>query len=139
MSGLGILSMLSYRMTADATLAGLNVYSGEVDAFDDTAAAIGLLLATHGALAVSAAAQRNRSEQLFDALNANRQIGEATGILMAAHKVAPNQALDLLRIASQNTNRTLNEIAADVVQAGTLDVVPALRDRAPEDDADRTV
>jgi hypothetical protein len=134
-AGLGVGSMMSYRMTADGVaIASLNVYSGDVDAFDDTAAATGLLLATHGGVAASAVAHRTRAEQLEDALSTSRQIGEAIGILMATHKLNENQAFDLLRIASQNTNRKLREIAADVVQTGTLDVLPPRRDaRSGED------
>jgi hypothetical protein len=128
-AGLGVGSMLSYRMTAGGdAMASLNVYSGDVDAFDDAAAAIGLLLATHGAVAASAVAHRTHAEQLKKALSTSRQIGEAMGILMATHKVTEDQAFDLLRIASQNTNRKLREIAADVVHTGALDVVSPPRD-----------
>jgi hypothetical protein len=138
-AGLGVGSMLSYRMTADGgTLASLNVYSGEVDAFDDTAAAVGLLLATHGGIAASAVGHRTHAEQLEQALITSRQIGEAIGILMATHNVSDNQAFDLLRIASQNTNRKLHEIAADVVLTGTLDVVsPPRQVTSVEDDCAR--
>jgi hypothetical protein len=123
-SRLGVGSMLSYRMNVNhGVIGGLNLYSGQVDAFDDMAAAIGLLLATHGAVAASAVAHLNHAEQLTVALATNRQIGEAMGILMATYRVTENQAFDLLRIASQNTNRKLREVAAEVVETGTLDVV----------------
>lgn len=135
--GLGVGSMLSYRMAPDsATRASLNVYSGEIDAFDDEAVAIGLLLATHGGIAVSAVEHRTHAEQLGQALTANRHIGEAIGILMATHKVTEDQAFDLLQIASQNTNRTLREIAANVVLTGTLDVVSPPRHAANVEDED---
>jgi AmiR/NasT family two-component response regulator len=121
--------MLSYRMDiGPGLLGGLNVYSDRVDAFDDAAAAIGLLLATHGAIAASAVAHRTHAEQLEHALASNRKIGMAIGILMATHKVTDKQAFDLLRIASQNTNRKLRHVAADVIEVGTLDVVSPLRD-----------
>ena len=126
---LGVRSMLSYRMnTDDGSIGGLNVYAARVDAFDDTAAAIGLLLATHGAVAASAAANRSRAEHLEVALATNRQIGQAMGVLMAMHNVSEGQAFDLLRIASENTNRKLRDVAADVIQTGTLDVVSPPRD-----------
>lgn len=128
-SRLGIRSMLSYRMNVDhGTIGGLNLYSGQVDAFDDMAAAIGLLLATHGAVAASAVAHLNQAEQLTVALATNRQIGEAMGILMATHRVTENQAFDLLRIASQNTNRKLREVAAEVIETGALDVLSPPRE-----------
>ncbi|MFC7596416.1 ANTAR domain-containing protein [Terrabacter sp. GCM10028922] len=128
-AALGVRSMLSYRMDiGPGLLGGLNVYSDRVDAFDDAAAAIGLLLATHGAIAASAVAHRTHAEQLEHALASNRKIGMAIGILMATHKVTDKQAFDLLRIASQNTNRKLRHVAADVIEVGTLDVVSPLRD-----------
>ena len=128
-AALGLRSMLSYRMdVGPALIGGLNIYAEQVDAFDDTAAALGLLLATHGAIAASAVAYRTHAEQLEHALASNRTIGAAIGILMATHKVTEQQAFDLLRIASQNTNRNLRDIAADVTESGTLDVVSPLRD-----------
>jgi hypothetical protein len=128
-AALGLRSMLSYRMdNGPGLIGGLNVYADQVDAFDDGAAAIGLLLATHGAIAASAVAHRAHAEQLEHALASNRKIGMAIGILMALHKVTEKQAFDLLRIASQNTNRKLRDVADDVVESGTLDVVSPQRD-----------
>jgi hypothetical protein len=128
-AALGLRSMVSYRMNMDAGLiGGLNLYSDQVDAFDDTAAAVGLLLATHGAIAASAVAHRSHAEQLEHAVASNRKIGMAIGILMATHKVTEEQAFDLLRIASQNTNRKLRDVAHDVIESGTLDVVSPSRD-----------
>jgi hypothetical protein len=54
------------------------------------------------------------------ALVSNREIGIATGILMAQHKLTDQQAFDLLRVASQHSNRKLRDVASDVVFAGTL-------------------
>lgn len=128
-AALGLRSMMSYRMNMGAGLiGGLNIYSDQLDAFDDTAAAVGLLLATHGAIAASAVAHRTHAEQLERALASNRKIGMAIGILMATDKVTDEQAFDLLRIASQNTNRKLRDVAADVIECGTLDVVAPLRE-----------
>ncbi|MFC7598098.1 GAF and ANTAR domain-containing protein [Terrabacter sp. GCM10028922] len=128
-AALGLRSMLSYRMDiGPALIGGLNIYSDQVDAFDDGAATIGLFLATHGAIAASAVAERTKAEQLEHALASNRKIGMAVGILMARHKVTETQAFDLLRIASQNTHRKLRDVAGDVVDHGTLDVAPPLRD-----------
>ena len=110
------------------SLVDFNVYGDQVDAFDDTAAAIGLLLATHGAIAASAVAHRTHAQQLEHALASNRQIGAAMGILMAMHKVTEKQAFDLLRIASQNTNRKLRDVAVEVIECGILDVVTPRRD-----------
>lgn len=117
-------SMLSYRLFVenDDLIAGLNLYSTRMDAFDDTSHTVGTLLATHGALAISAAAARERAAQLQQALATNRDIGVAMGVLMNEYKITRSQAFDLLRVASQNTNRKLADIAAEVGDTGNLDL-----------------
>jgi ANTAR domain len=120
----GFISMLSYRLNtglpAGQLLASLNIYSDRPAAFDKGAAEIGLLLATHGALAIAAERHRNRAVNLERALESSRVIGIAVGVLMSQHKVSPPQAFDLLRIASQNSNRKLRDVASDVACTGTL-------------------
>jgi hypothetical protein len=123
---LGLDSMLSYRMVlpADDTVAGLNLYAEQRDAFTDRDALVGLLLATHGAQVATAMFYGHQVQHLKRALKTNRRIGVAMGVLMATHKVTDEQAFDLLRIASQNSNRKLAEVADDVVETGRLDVTP---------------
>jgi hypothetical protein len=121
----GILSMLSFRLffedpdSADL-LAGLNLYASKPEAFDEVDETVLGLVATHGALAISAAQQRRRADGLTAALASNRDIGAALGVLMARLLVTREQAFDLMRIASQRTNRKLRDIAADVLETGTL-------------------
>jgi len=124
---LGLDSMLAYRMLlpADDTVAGLNLYAEQPGAFSDRDALLGLLLATHGAQVATSVILGRRVEHLKHALQSNRGIGVAIGVLMATHKVTEQQAFDLLRIASQNSNRKLVDVAADVVETGWLDVDPA--------------
>jgi hypothetical protein len=126
---LGLHSMLSFRMKLEAAgvIAGLNFYGQEPDAFDDHDLAEGLLLTTHAAQAVSAVHLRDRVENLERALSSNRDIGTAVGVLIAQHKLTREQAFDLLRIASQNTNRKLHEVALDVIDTGAVDVTPQSR------------
>jgi GAF domain-containing protein len=120
----GVRSMLSHRLFVedDDLIAGLNIYSTRPDAFDDDAQTVGTLLATHGALAVSAAAARERAAQLEEALASNRNIGVAMGVLMIQHKITRQQAFDLLRVASQNTNRKLADLAREVGDTGQLNL-----------------
>jgi len=61
---------------------------------------------------------------LQNALQSNRRIGAATGIVMALHKVTEDRAFQLLRMASNQSNRKLADVADDVVRAGSLDVRP---------------
>jgi len=125
-SELGLHSMLSYRMNLESTgvIAGMNLYAEDVDAFDDRDLAEGLLLTTHAAQVVTAAHFLDRSNNLERALASNRDIGTATGVLMGQHKLTRDQAFDLLRIASQNTNRKLHDVALDVIDTGAVDVTP---------------
>ncbi len=117
----GVRSMLSYRLfTAQDTLGALNLYSREPDAFDDDAVSIGTVLAAHAALAVARARDREQVSGLRHALTSNRTIGMAMGILMATRRVREQEAFDLLRVASQRTNRKLRAIAGDVVRCGEL-------------------
>ena len=64
--------------------------------------------------------------QLRTALHARRHLGQAIGIVMHQHELTQPQALDLLRAASRTRNRTLCELASDVVDIRRLD--PALVD-----------
>lgn len=122
---LGMRSMLSFRLAVDgeAMLGGLNLYADRPHAFDPDSVGVGLLLATHAAAVVALRDNRDRAEHLQRALQSNRDIGVAIGILMAAHKVTRQQAFDLLRIASQHTNRRLHDIALEVADTGTLEGV----------------
>lgn len=126
----GIISMLSIRLFTepDANLiAGLNMYSRQADAFDQTSEAMANLLATHGALAAAKAAAQTKSRNLLIALKSSREIGIAMGIIMAYEKVTQDQAFDLLRIVSQHTHRKVAEIAAEVAETGALPVLPRPR------------
>ena len=121
----GILSMLSFRLFFEDTgsadlLAGLNLYAAKPEAFDEVDETIIGLVATHGAFAISAAQQRRRADGLTAALQSNRDIGAALGVLMTRLLVTREQAFDLMRIASQRTNRKLRDIAQDVLETGTL-------------------
>jgi hypothetical protein len=129
----GVLSMLSFRLFLEDSdvVAGLNMYSLQPDAFDETARTVGLLLATHGALAVAAALARGRAHNLEQALKSNREIGVAIGVVMAQYKVTREQAFDLLRIASQHGNRKVADLAADVADTGQLPLPRPTPARSP--------
>ena len=118
----GLVSSLSTRLylEASAEITGLNLYSTQPGAFDDLAETTAILLATHGALAVLAAQEHDRAENLEIALATNRDIGVAMGVLMAVHGLDRVQAFNVLRIASQQTNRKLRDIAHEVGDTGHL-------------------
>ena len=122
----GATSMMSLRlfMEGDDRTAGLNLYSTARAAFDDDAYVVATVVATISATALIAASARERVENLQRALTSNRRIGMAMGVLMSSHKVTEDDAFTLLRIASQNGNRKLTDIADDVITTGTLELPP---------------
>ncbi|HEX8092435.1 ANTAR domain-containing protein [Jatrophihabitans sp.] len=63
-----------------------------------------------------------KANNLHRALESNREIGAAMGILMARHQLTSEQAFDLLRRTSQRAHRKIVAIAADVIQTGELDL-----------------
>jgi hypothetical protein len=121
----GVNSVFSQRLHLqdhEGVVAGLNIYSDARDAFDRHAIGVGLILATHGALAVSQMLAEQRAGNLTRALQSNREIGVAMGILMQQHRFTEQEAFDVLRVASQNSNRKLAELATEVTRTGTLTI-----------------
>jgi len=122
----GVRSVFSQRLhhhdSGAGVIAGLNVYSDVPEAFDRDAVGMGLILATHGALVFSEMLAANRALNLERALQSNREIGVAMGILMQQHRFSRQQAFDVLRVASQNSNRKLAEVASQVADTGTLTI-----------------
>ena len=119
----GVRSVLAHRLTllddSDA-IACLNVFSTDADAFDHRDIGAGLVLATHGSLLVTALLARDRAENLTTALETNREIGVAMGILMQRHRLTRENAFAVLRVASQDANRKLADIAREVADTGIL-------------------
>lgn len=121
---LGLQSLMSFRLHVedDPRTTSLNLYSTSAHAFDDDAEVAGTLIAAHGALAIAAATAREHAVQLQTALANSREIGMAMGVVMATYKLTREQAFDLLRISSQDSNRKLADIATEVVDTGTLNL-----------------
>jgi transcriptional regulator with GAF, ATPase, and Fis domain len=111
--------VLAIRLPGEES-AALSLYADHSDAFDDAAVAMATLLASRAAGLVLLSEVEERTQNLRTALQSNRQIGMAMGILMAHHKITEQAAFALLRAASQNLHRKLRDIAIDVTQTGTL-------------------
>ncbi len=62
----------------------------------------------------------DRARQIRSALESNRLIGTAVGILMATYQLTAKQGFALLVRSSQQTNNKLREVAAAVVETGAL-------------------
>src|SRR6476620_5607145 len=114
-------SMLSFRLfLTEQNRAALNLYATQPGAFTEQSTATGSMFAAYASMAMIAAARNDTANHLTRALESNREIGVAMGILMANGKLTSPQAFDQLRTASQNLNRKLHDIAADVAVSGTL-------------------
>jgi DNA-binding response OmpR family regulator/two-component sensor histidine kinase len=73
-------------------------------------------------------AAQGRERQVRGALDSNRVIGTAVGIVMASYRLTGQQGFQLLVTASQNTNSKLRDIAARVVDTGALPLRPTMID-----------
>lgn len=127
----GVNSVLSQRLHLqgdEGVVAGLNIYSDASGAFDRAAVGVALILATHGAMVLSEKLASQQAGTLGQALRSNREIGVAMGILMSRHRFTRQEAFDVLRVASQNSNRKLADIAVEVADAGTLTIDHSSRD-----------
>lgn len=118
----GVRAMMSFRLLVEeGSHSALNLYSRTVKGFDDNAHAKGAILAVHARIALTAARDRYTNQQLRSALDSNREIGMAMGILMAQGNHTQDEAFSLLAGASQRLNIKLRRIAAQVVRNGGLD------------------
>lgn len=106
---LGIRSVLAFQLFVHAQDVGaLNLYSRAPGAFDAADEQIGLLFASHAAVALAGAQQLSN---LHAALATRDLIGQATGILMERYKLSGQAAFQLLVAASQATNTSVRDIA----------------------------
>ena len=61
---------------------------------------------------------REHIAQLEQALKSSRTIGAAIGLIMATRQVREEEAFQILKTASQNSNRKLRDLAEELVTAG---------------------
>ncbi|WP_413760237.1 GAF and ANTAR domain-containing protein [Streptomyces sp. MMBL 11-3] len=113
---LGMGSMMGFLLfTEDDDLGALNLYSHTPDTFDESAERAGWILASHAAVAFSAA---RTHQQLSHALETRHEIGEAIGILMERYRLSEDAAFKVLKKTSQDRNVKLREIARQVCRTG---------------------
>ncbi|MGW3417657.1 GAF and ANTAR domain-containing protein [Streptomyces phaeochromogenes] len=113
---LGMGSAMGFLLfTEDDDLGALNVYSRQPGTFDEAAQRAGWILASHAAVAFSAA---RTHQQLGHALETRHEIGEAMGILMERHGLTEDTAFKVLKKASQDRNIKLREIARLICETG---------------------
>ncbi|MEU3880623.1 ANTAR domain-containing response regulator [Streptomyces californicus] len=114
----GVGSMMGFLLyTDEKDFGALNFYSHRPGTFTEESERAGVVLASHAAVALSAARTHAQMEQ---AVATRHQIGQAMGILMARHHIPENQAFNTLRRYSQNHNAKLRDVALLVCDQGAL-------------------
>jgi GAF domain-containing protein len=104
----------------DTPLGAIAMYSPCAGFFTTDRTAVASVYADHAAVALARVSERLAAENLRAALQTNREIAMAIGILMNAHRLTKDQAFDLLRVASQRRHRKVHELASEVVLTGEL-------------------
>jgi transcriptional regulator with GAF, ATPase, and Fis domain len=109
-------SALACPLVLDGRRGGaLNMFGDRAGVFVAEDVANAAVLASFASVAVAAALEREHSAQLHVAVDTNRTIGAAVGILMATHHIAQEDAFVMLSTASQRVHRKLRDLAADIV------------------------
>jgi hypothetical protein len=121
----GIGSMLSLQLCVAAdNLGALNMYARAPGAFTRESEAIGLLFASHAAVALAGA---RHEAHLRTAMDNRDLIGQAKGILMERHKLTADQAFTVLVEISSRTNRRVVDIVQELTETGAMPPVPPPR------------
>lgn len=109
--------MVGYRITMDGTrkVGALNLYSDTPGALTQESASMGAIVAAFASVALTAAAQHQSAGSLREALDSNREIGKAIGILMATHQLSDDDAFALLRQTSNELNVRLATVAQQLL------------------------
>jgi GAF domain-containing protein len=125
---LGVGSMMCFRLFVEGDILGaLNLYSHVPGSFDDESEEIGLMFASHAAVALAGA----EHEQNLRLGMGNRDvIGQAKGILMERYKISADQAFGVLTRASQELNRKLVDVAREIADTGAVPGAHPRPDRA---------
>jgi len=109
--------MAGFRIIVDQKKTGaLNLFSDRAGALNQQSVDQGIVLASFISVAMIAADERQAANTLREGLHSNREIGKAIGLMMAFHKISDAGAFDMLRVASQEMNIKLSEVARQVVE-----------------------
>ncbi|MBP2384242.1 ANTAR domain-containing protein [Brachybacterium sacelli] len=105
--------MLAFQLYVENdNLGALNLFSTRASAFTDESEHVGLLFATHAAIAFAAT---QKHDQMHRALAGRDVIGQAKGILMERYGVTAEQAFLVLARISQENSTKLHDVATGLV------------------------
>lgn len=120
----GILSVVSVPLTLDGdTVAALNLFAAAAHAFTDHDIARAEAFTGQAATALTILLRHARhtvlDDELREALATRAVIDQALGILMVTRRITSHDAFEILRHASQTTNRKVSVIAAELIETMT--------------------
>jgi GAF domain-containing protein len=114
----GIGSMMCFQLfVIGDRLGALNLYSRTRGAFDEESLDIGLVFASHAAVALAGA---EHEAHLRTGMQNRDVIGQAKGILMERHRLTAHQAFGILARVSQDLNRKLLDVARELTDTGSV-------------------
>jgi GAF domain-containing protein len=117
-------SAVGFHLALDSQdLGTLTLYSRQPNFFTSALVELASVYADHAAIALGLAREHEHVENLTTALETSREIGAAIGIVMHEYGIDDAAAFDVLRVASQRSNRKLRELAEEIVSGGNAAVV----------------
>jgi signal transduction protein with GAF and PtsI domain len=125
-TSLGIRDVLQVPLMVAGRAAGvLSLYNTEPGRFSDDDEAVAHILARHASVAVATA---RHEENLAQAVDARKLVGQAMGILMERYDLDSERAFEVLRRYSQDGNVKLRDVAQQLIDTRIL---PAKQLQAP--------
>jgi GAF domain-containing protein len=114
----GVGAMLSLQLYVEGdNLGALNLYAREPGSFDDESEHVGLLFASHAAVAFAGIQKR---EQMTQIIATGDLIGQAKGRLIERYDINAERAFMLLIRVCQTQQMTLRDVAEQLVSTGKL-------------------
>ncbi|HJR44699.1 MAG TPA: GAF and ANTAR domain-containing protein, partial [Actinomycetota bacterium] len=115
----GFRSGLSLPLKMNGTVGALNLYALTEGAYDERSQAIAEIFARQVTIALQNAetylATRDLADGLNTALQSRDMIGQAKGILMERENISDEEAFEMLKRISQNSNIKLRDVAQKVI------------------------
>lgn len=112
----GVRSVIACRLALGGEAFGaLTLYAPAAGTFGPDSVPLATAYSAHAAAALARVAEQEQVVQLRRAVGSNRVIGTAIALLMGTRLLSEAEAFDLLRSISQSTDRTLRDVAAEVV------------------------
>lgn len=112
--------VLAFHLASSSERHALNLYAHRRNALDSESVAAGTLFAAHTAVLMAHAEAAQHAQGMRAALDSSREIGIAIGMLMKSRQLTQGMAFRILRRTSNDLNRKLRDVAAEMTETGKL-------------------